>query len=717
MKKIILFLILIILILNAYGFSYQNIEIIGKGGGFSNLIFPTGIYSASNKLYISNYYGNTISICDLNNNTWSEFGCYGEEAGKFINPNSITISQDKKIFVTDTGNSRIQVFDDKSNYLFSFGKDRLTSPIDAYIYGNKIYVTDFEISKIIVFDLNGKYITEFGKRGTNVSEFDGPLGICLDNNGNIFVCDSKNKRVQIFDNNFVYKKTIQMDGAPCDIFVANDKKIYISDYNNFKIYIYSEMGANKIKEQKINTDTDWYFYKAPISIYVSQDNYLFYSVPWENRVEILKSDGNLYKSLGEKAKEGKFLYPKSISISNNKIFVVDYMANSINIYDLEEKFNSNINYSFEHPTSITNDESGNIYIVSRYLGEIISLDKNLNFKYKIKEFNGDSFSFPQDIFSFRNKLYVADSYNDRIVIFSTEGNFIKTFGKSGSGIYEFNYPNSIYVDKDENLFVLDNGNKRVMVYDKNLNFKYEGKNLNLSNPTSLYIYGQYIFISDESINDIKIYSWDGNKITFIKSFGGIGGPLTKNISLRSQELNYNFEPGMLLEPQDVFAFNNFLYVVDSGNRRVQKIALSDVLEEVTEKEEIVITLWVDKPNALINNKEIYIDPDNIKVVPFIIPPGRTVVPIRFISETFGAKVDWEGDTKTVRIYLESKNIRITLQVDNKIARLNDKVVTLDAAPLIKEGRTFVPLRFISEAFGAKVDWFSSEKKIVIEYNP
>ncbi|HRT37797.1 MAG TPA: copper amine oxidase N-terminal domain-containing protein, partial [Caldisericia bacterium] len=119
----------------------------------------------------------------------------------------------------------------------------------------------------------------------------------------------------------------------------------------------------------------------------------------------------------------------------------------------------------------------------------------------------------------------------------------------------------------------------------------------------------------------------------------------------------------------------------------------------------------------INNMEIYIDPDNIKVVPFIIPPGRTVVPIRFISETFGAKVDWEGDTKTVRIYLESKNIRITLQVDNKIARLNDKVVTLDAAPLIKEGRTFVPLRFISEAFGAKVDWFSSEKKIVIEYNP
>ncbi len=56
-------------------------------------------------------------------------------------------------------------------------------------------------------------------------------------------------------------------------------------------------------------------------------------------------------------------------------------------------------------------------------------------------------------------------------------------------------------------------------------------------------------------------------------------------------------------------------------------------------------------------------------------------------------------------------------MDNKIARLNDKVVTLDCAPLIKEGRTFVPLRFISEAFGAKVDWISSEKKILIEYSP
>jgi hypothetical protein len=132
-------------------------------------------------------------------------------------------------------------------------------------------------------------------------------------------------------------------------------------------------------------------------------------------------------------------------------------------------------------------------------------------------------------------------------------------------------------------------------------------------------------------------------------------------------------------------------------------------------DKLIINLWIDKPIALINNKEVYIDPTNTKVAPFIIPPGRTVVPIRFISESFGAEVKWEQDTKTIRINLESKNIKITLQVDNKLAKINDKLINIDVAPFIKEGRTFVPLRFISEAFGAKVNWYGSEKKIVIEF--
>ncbi|MGC8943049.1 MAG: stalk domain-containing protein [Caldisericia bacterium] len=716
MKKISL-IIFLILIINTYSFKFENIEIIGKGGGPSNLIFPTGIYIDSNKLYISNYYGHTISMFDLNINKWYEFGCFGEENGKFINPNSIMLTNNKKIYIADTNNSRIQVFNENNNFEFSFGKDRMNTPIDMAFYNEKIYITDFDNSKIYIYDLNGNYVSEYGKKGDKNGEFNGPLGIFIDTNGNIYVCDSTNKRVQIFDKNFNFIKNITIAGRPSDVFVDTDKKIFISDYYDLKIYIYSELGNNLLKEFNINTDTNWFFYKAPISIGVTKEHNIIYSIPWENRIDVISQDGNFIKSYGENIKDGSFLYPISICLSNDDIkYIVDFMGNSVSIFDSNNNFKSKINYGFEHPDAVSVDENGNIYIISKYVGEIVSFDKNLNFRYKITDFSDDSFLFPQDIFVFKNKMYVVDSYNDRIVIFSTDGNFIKTFGKYGNGLYEFDYPTSIFVDKNENIFVVDNGNKRVLIYDKNFNFIYEGKNINLYDPISIFLYDKYLFVLDKKTNDIKIFEWDGKSLTFKKTFGESGGLLTKNNSFRSSELDYTIDAGKFLDPSDIFIFKEFLYVSDSGNRRIQKIPLSSILTE-PKPEKLIINLWIDEPKATINDKEVYIDPSNTKVSPFIVPPGRTVVPIRFISETFGAEVNWEGDTKTIRIYLKSKNIRITLQVGNKLARVNDKIITLDAAPLIKEGRTFVPLRFISESFGAEIKWFSQEKKIVIEFIP
>ncbi len=124
-----------------------------------------------------------------------------------------------------------------------------------------------------------------------------------------------------------------------------------------------------------------------------------------------------------------------------------------------------------------------------------------------------------------------------------------------------------------------------------------------------------------------------------------------------------------------------------------------------------ILLWVGKPEAQIDNESTFVDPDNKAVTPFILPPGRTMVPLRFISEAFGAKVEWDGATRTVTITLGSKTIKLTIGVYT--AKVDGKDVKLDVAPVIREGRTFVPIRFISEAFGADVKWDTTERKITI----
>ena len=125
-------------------------------------------------------------------------------------------------------------------------------------------------------------------------------------------------------------------------------------------------------------------------------------------------------------------------------------------------------------------------------------------------------------------------------------------------------------------------------------------------------------------------------------------------------------------------------------------------------QETVIQLTIGKNIAMIDGIPVPLD------VPPIILNGRTMVPIRFISEAFGAEVQWDAETRTVRIYFEKTFTRVTLQINNTIARINDKIVTLDAPPTIINGRTMVPIRFISEAFGATVDWDNATRTVTIK---
>lgn len=147
---------------------------------------------------------------------------------------------------------------------------------------------------------------------------------------------------------------------------------------------------------------------------------------------------------------------------------------------------------------------------------------------------------------------------------------------------------------------------------------------------------------------------------------------------------------------------------NSGNK---KEITKKVIYSISQKNKIIIELFIDKKVAKINGEVQSLD-----AAPFI-KNGRTLFPIRFIAEAFGAIVKWDGITKTVTITLDSKGIKIILQVDNKIALVNENKMTLDVAPTIKDNRTFVPLRFIAEAFDSDVQWDPIEKKVTILYYP
>ncbi|GGG18160.1 copper amine oxidase N-terminal domain-containing protein [Paenibacillus aceti] len=97
--------------------------------------------------------------------------------------------------------------------------------------------------------------------------------------------------------------------------------------------------------------------------------------------------------------------------------------------------------------------------------------------------------------------------------------------------------------------------------------------------------------------------------------------------------------------------------------------------------------------------------------------NRVLIPVRFVSESLGAKVDYKKETvgkrvsRTVYVTLGDKNI--SLEVNSKKVLVDGSIVTLDVPARVKQDRVFVPLRFVSEALGATVEWKSSQSLVSI----
>ncbi|MBE7051415.1 MAG: copper amine oxidase N-terminal domain-containing protein [Ruminococcaceae bacterium] len=109
---------------------------------------------------------------------------------------------------------------------------------------------------------------------------------------------------------------------------------------------------------------------------------------------------------------------------------------------------------------------------------------------------------------------------------------------------------------------------------------------------------------------------------------------------------------------------------------------------------------------------IYVNDETLicDTAPFI-KDGRTMVPMRKIFEALNAKVDWDGTTQTITATKD--NAQIVLQINNSTMYNNGVAETLDVAPIIVNSSTFVPIRAVSQSLNASVDWFGHTQTVYI----
>lgn len=139
-----------------------------------------------------------------------------------------------------------------------------------------------------------------------------------------------------------------------------------------------------------------------------------------------------------------------------------------------------------------------------------------------------------------------------------------------------------------------------------------------------------------------------------------------------------------------------------------------------------LVLKISDNKAYCNLSKRFIDPDNKSAVPYVNENNRTLIPLRYISEEFGATVSYSGTPGVlggrdeIKIELEGKTLLFATDVPKY--SVNGEIMDLDAPPENKMSRTYVPVRALSEAFGKKVYYndgiilltdneFSSEKSL------
>lgn len=151
-----------------------------------------------------------------------------------------------------------------------------------------------------------------------------------------------------------------------------------------------------------------------------------------------------------------------------------------------------------------------------------------------------------------------------------------------------------------------------------------------------------------------------------------------------------------------------------------------------------VVLQVNSTTAMVNGESVTLD-----VAPYIdASSGRTLVPLRFISEALGYTVWWDNEEKAVRIFNKigmytidssegsveyfrslSTYKYIKLTIGSNVAETSDNYIvgeyvpidniSIEQAPVIKDGRTMLPVRFVSEQMGLNVEWDGKTQKITI----
>ncbi|MCG6918372.1 MAG: 6-bladed beta-propeller [Deltaproteobacteria bacterium] len=177
-----------------------------QGDGSGDFLKPFGVAAdASGNIYVADTYNNRIQVFDNSGTFMKAWGQKGSGPGSLALPWDVAVDGEGNVYVADTYNYRIEKFDLNGVYQGQWGQKGRGSGDFAFLSGisvgpdGNIYTVDAKLNRVQVFDSQGRFLRSWGSKGKGSASFVSPFGLTVDGSGNVYVADSKMRRVQKFD--------------------------------------------------------------------------------------------------------------------------------------------------------------------------------------------------------------------------------------------------------------------------------------------------------------------------------------------------------------------------------------------------------------------------------------------------------------------------------------------------------------------------------------
>eukprot|EP01114_Cavostelium_apophysatum_P014823 TRINITY_DN3935_c0_g1_i1.p1 TRINITY_DN3935_c0_g1~~TRINITY_DN3935_c0_g1_i1.p1 ORF type:complete len:865 (+),score=193.23 TRINITY_DN3935_c0_g1_i1:94-2688(+) len=265
-----------------------------------------------------------------------QFGSHGSDDGNFRNPTDMAVNARGDIFVADTDNHRIQIFNSCGTFLNSFGSKgngdgQLSAPSGITVnHNDEIVVADNNNHRVQIFAPDGRFVRKFGSKGSGEGQFNYPVAVAINSRGYIIVSDRDNDRVQIFTPEGKFVRSFGSEGSgdgqfksPFGLTVLPNDKIAVADKSNHRIQVFDRNGTflRKFGSQgkepgKLNKPTGVAVDSAGNFIITERENH---------RIQVFNPIGSpihLFGSYG--TAPGEFSCPHNVVLNENgQVLVAD----------------------------------------------------------------------------------------------------------------------------------------------------------------------------------------------------------------------------------------------------------------------------------------------------------------------------------------------------------------------------------------------------------